>query len=251
MSRFRKPHLRCAACRMHRSLCICALLPRLETRTRVVVLIHQLEAPKPTSTGVVAARCLVNSAVVYRGRSPDEARAGAAAGAGTGGGASVDEQAARVAALIPPGARAAFLFPHPSAVPLTAWRDDGAPVTLVVPEGTWRQASRARARLGRVLGLPCVALPDVDRGPARQRLRASARPDRLPTLEAIARALGVLEGPALEAALLHVLGVMTDRTLWSNGRLTRELVTGGVPAEARAHDPLATALPARRMPARP
>ena len=56
MSRYRKPHLRCADCRMHRSLCICALLPRLETRTRVVLLLHQLEIVKPTNTGLVAAR---------------------------------------------------------------------------------------------------------------------------------------------------------------------------------------------------
>jgi len=41
---------------MHRSLCICALLPRLETSTRVVFILHQLEANKPTNTGLMAAR---------------------------------------------------------------------------------------------------------------------------------------------------------------------------------------------------
>ena len=58
---------------MHRSLCICALLPRLATRTRVVLVVHQLEANKPTNTGLLAARCLANSTVVYRGRAPDGA----------------------------------------------------------------------------------------------------------------------------------------------------------------------------------
>ena len=71
MSRHSKPHLRCRECRMHLSLCICALLPRIETRTRVVLIIHQLESLKPTNTGAVAARCLPNSAVVYRGRPPE------------------------------------------------------------------------------------------------------------------------------------------------------------------------------------
>jgi DTW domain-containing protein YfiP len=55
---------------MHRTLCICALLPTLSTRTRVVLLLHQLELHKPTNTGVIAARCLTNSAIVYRGRPP-------------------------------------------------------------------------------------------------------------------------------------------------------------------------------------
>jgi DTW domain-containing protein len=232
---------------MHRSLCICALLPHLETRTRVVLLLHQLEAPKPTSTGVVAARCLANSAVVHHGRAPADA-ASATDGGARGDGdarAGVDEEAARVAAQILPGARAAYLFPHAGATPLWRWRgDDGAPVTLIVPEGTWRQAARARARVARVLDLPCVCLPDppVDAA-ARGRLRAAARPGHLATLEAIARALGVLEGADVEAALLHVFAVMTDRTLWSNGRLARDAVTGGVPDGARSHDPLAVGRP--------
>ena len=41
---------------MHRSLCICGLLPRIETRTRLLFVVHQLEAVKPTNTGLVAAR---------------------------------------------------------------------------------------------------------------------------------------------------------------------------------------------------
>src|SRR5689334_14281839 len=57
LSRRQKPHLRCADCRMHRGLCICALLPRISTRTRVVLVLHQLEALKPTNTGILAAKC--------------------------------------------------------------------------------------------------------------------------------------------------------------------------------------------------
>ncbi len=221
---------------MHRSLCICALLPRLETRTRVVLLLHQLEVGKPTNTGVVAARCLANSAIVHRGRAPDARDAVFED--------DLDAQVARIAAAIAPGTRAAFLFPHETAQPLEAWRDaDDAPTTLVVPDGTWRQASRARSRLADALGLPCVALSIAGR--VGTRLRTAQIPERLATLEALAHALGVLEGAAegatIEDALIHVFRVMTDRTLWSNGRLPREAVTGGVPEGARSHDPLAAA----------
>jgi DTW domain-containing protein YfiP len=247
LSRGRKPHLRCADCRMHRSVCICSLLPRLETRTRVVLLLHQLEAEKPTNTGLVAARCLANSAVVFRGRAPQDARVGA--------GASIDEQSARLVAAIPPGTRPAFLFPRAGATPLPAWRGEGGPLTLVVPDGTWRQAAHALSRLARALDWPCVTLADGRDGQAGGRLRAAGRPGRLATLEAVALALGVLEGPEVEAALLHVFRVMTDRTLWTNGRLARAAVTGGVPEDARSHDPLGTraavAPPDRRTRAAP
>jgi DTW domain-containing protein YfiP len=234
VSRRHKPHLRCEACRMHRTLCICALLPRLETRTRVVILLHQLEAEKPTNTGLVAARCLTNSAVVYRGRRPDERHEGT--------GATIEAQAAGLAAAIPEGTRPALLFPHASAIPLADFARAGdGPVTLVVPDGTWRQAAHARARMAAPLGLPCVALAaptDQARAtPATERLRIATRPDRLATLEALAFALGVLEGPGVEAALHHVFRVMTDRTLWSNGRLPRDAVTGGVPEGVRSHEP--------------
>ena len=253
MSRHRKPHLRCVVCRMHRSLCICALLPRLETRTRVVLLLHQLEVQKTTNTGVVAARCLPNSAIVYRGRSPDEASdaasdaaaSGATSAARSHAGASATEQVERLAAAIPAGTRAAFLFPHASATPLDEWRVHGAPVTLIVPDGTWSQASRAFSRLGRALALPCVTLADraggigaVGDACAGGRLRVSTGAGRLATLEALAYALGLLEGPEVEAALMRAFRVMTDRTLWTNGRLAREAVTGGVPAGAQSHAPL-------------
>jgi DTW domain-containing protein YfiP len=240
LSRSRKPHLRCADCRMHRSLCICALLPRLETRTRVVLLLHQLEVVKPTNTGLVAARCLVNSAVVYRGREPRPP-----SGDAPDAGASLAEQTTRLAAAVPAGTRAAFLFPDAAAVPLESFAAGDAPVTLIVPDGTWSQAARARSRLGRALGLPCVTVASGARV-AGGRLRAPTRPGRLATLEALALALGVLEGPLVEAELLRVFRVMTDRTLWTNGRLPREAVTGGVPEGLRSHDPLGAPRAVRR-----
>ena len=228
MSRHRKPHLRCADCRLHRSLCICALLPRLETRTRLFLVVHQLEATKPTNTGLLAARCLVNSAVVYRGRDPD----------GTLAPDAFDPREGRDVEPV-------MLFPHPEATPLDVWRGSGKPLVLVVPDATWGQAARARRR-GPLRTLPCVSLPPavVDEARASRpdaRLRRPTQPDRLATLEAVALALGILEGPAIRDALLHIYRVMADRTLWTNGRLPTEAVTGGIPAGVQSHDPLSLA----------
>lgn len=201
---------------MHRSLCICGLLPRLVTRTRVVLVLHQLEAIKPTNTGVIAARCLPNSAVVYRGRGPEDAPR------------SAGNEIAR------PGVTSLFLFPHADATPLESWRGRGDDIQLVVPDGTWSQAARMRGRIAR--GLPCVSLPP--RGDGADRLRAPPRPGRLATLEAVAAALGILEGPAVDDALMRVYRIMTERTLWTNGRIRSEDVTGGIPTGVQSHLPL-------------
>jgi DTW domain-containing protein YfiP len=208
---------RCPDCHLHRSLCLCALVPRLDTRTRVVLIVHELELRKPTNTGQLAARCLVNSALCQRGA-----------------GAPADLSAAWSADAVP-----LLLYPDAGAQPLALWRDHPAPVTLIVPDGTWRQAARTRHRIPGLRDLPCVSLPGAV--PSVNRLRRSVRPGRLSTLEAIARALGILEGPPVEEALLHILRVMVDRMLWSHGGLPTAEVTGGIPPGVLPHDPLSGA----------
>jgi DTW domain-containing protein YfiP len=201
---------------MHRTLCICALIPRIATRTRLVLLLHQLEDRKPTNTGRLAARCLTSSVVVSR-----------TAGAG----AEPPWDA--------PDRDALLLFPHPDARPLEAWRGHPRPVTLVVPDGTWRQANKARRRVAGLDRLPCVALPAATA--SRYRLRHDRRPGRLATIEAVALAMGILEGPDVQQQLEHIFQVMVDRTLWTNGRIPSEQVTGGIPPGVRPHDPMGSA----------
>ncbi len=195
---------------MHLTLCICAIIPRVETRTRLLLVLHQLEDRKPTNTGRLAARCLVNSAVVARdGSAP---------------------------AALWQGTQPVLLFPIPEARPLEQWRDTGRPLTLVVPDGTWRQANKARRRVPGLSELPCAALPATTR--SGYRLRHDKRPDRVSTIEAIAMALRILEGPAAAEPLERIFRIMVDRTLWTNGRIATGEVTGGIPAGVRSHDPL-------------
>jgi len=201
---------RCPECRMHLTLCICALIPRVETRTRLLLILHQLEDRKPTNTGRLAARCLPNSAVSTRGGVPP--------------------------ATLWEGTEPVLLFPHVEARPLESWRDSARPITLVVPDGTWRQANKARRRVAGLDALPCAALPQAVR--SSYRLRHDRRLDRVSTIEAIALALRILEGPAAAEPLELIFRIMVDRTLWTNGRIASGEVTGGIPAGVRSHDPL-------------
>jgi DTW domain-containing protein len=209
---------------MHLHVCICSRLPRLQTRTRVILLLHQLEARKTTNTGRLALHCLPNSVLAYRGRLTTEEPPNTVA---------LDPR------LEPPwireAARPVLLFPDEAAEPLERWRGAEPPVTLVVPDGTWSQTARARRRIAGLDRLPCAALSAVDVSP--HRLRRDPRPGRISTLEALARALGILEGPECEQALLDVHRLVPERTLWSKGRLAPHLVTGGLPAGAKPHDP--------------
>jgi DTW domain-containing protein YfiP len=198
---------------MHQSLCVCSLIPRIATRTRLVLVIHKSEDRKSTNTGRLATECLVNSEVVVRG--------------------GLDASGERVP--IPAGSAPVLLFPAEDAVPLDALPRDDRPVALVVPDGNWRQASKVRARVPGMRAVPCASLPPGP--PSIYRLRSEAHAHGLATIEAIARAMGILEGPAVQAALELPFRAMVERTLWSRGDLDASEVTGGIPEGAMRHDP--------------
>jgi DTW domain-containing protein len=206
---------RCPSCRLHASLCLCALVPRLETRTRLVLFIHRIEDRKPTNTGRLATLCLPHSEVIVRGHSSSPTPPFRA----------------------DPDTVALLLFPHEDAVPLAELSlPEHRRVTLVVPDGTWRQASKTRQRVSGLADMQCVSLPPGG-VPSRYRLRAEAHDGGLATIEAIARAMGILEGEHVQRALERVFDTMVGRTLWARGCLDAAEVVGGIPEGAMRHDP--------------
>ena len=216
MSRRDNVAARCATCHMHATLCICDLVPRLETRTRLSLLIHYREERKPTNSGLLATRCLPNSSVGIVG---DRAR-------------PLDLP------LVHPGERGVLLYPDDDAVPIEQYAALDQPLVLIVPDGNWRQAGKMRRRVPGLDALPCVTLPATT---TTYGLRAELRDGGLATLEAIAHALAILErDPAIQAAMLAVFRVMVDRTLWLRGALGNADVTGGIPAAAIERDPRGT-----------
>jgi tRNA-uridine aminocarboxypropyltransferase len=206
--------VRCRRCRLHTGLCLCADISPIDTATRVVIVAHKSELRKSTNTGRIAALCLANSEVVAHG---ERARPAAQWRCGS-------------------GSQPLFLFPHPTASPLADFAGSSLPITLVVPDGTWRQASKMRHRVPGLYELPCASLPPG--APSAYRLRGVLHAGGLATMEAIARALGLLEGPHVEQALVRIFRMMVERTLWSRGRIAETEVTGGIPAGARARGTL-------------
>lgn len=202
-------------CHLHASLCMCSHIPHLLTRTRLVLVTHYREDRKPTNTGRLATECLSNSEIWVRGHAQQPCEH----------------------FVIDPQTLPVVLFPGEASIPLADFIGASQPVTLIVPDGTWRQASKVPHRVPSLTGVPLVSLPNA--GPVTQyRLRNETREGGLATMEAIARALGLLEGPEVQAVLERVFRIMVERTLWSRGDLPAERVTGGIPEGAQRHDPL-------------
>jgi DTW domain-containing protein YfiP len=169
------------------------------------LIIHRYEARKPTNSGRLAADCLVNSEIRIRGHEGEPSQP--------------FEWDGSVQPLL--------LFPAEDAVPLSQFADSPLPVSLIVPDGNWRQAFKVRARVPGLGSIPCVTLPSGV--PTCYRLRTETHEKGLGTMEAIARAMGILEGVHIQEALERVFIAMVERTLWLRGELHASLVTTGIP----------------------
>jgi len=217
MSRNHSPN-RCERCSILLPLCVCALSPRLALDTRVLILMHVREIPLTTNTARLAHLALPNSEIRLRGERPGEAP-------------PLD-----CADLAGDPARPAYvLFPSDDARTLTPelardLKARGLKPTLVVPDGNWKQCAKFARRVPGLENLPRVKLPAGP--PSEYLLRKEPRPECVSTFEAIARALGVLEGPEVEARLYEYFRLKQDRLLWARGVLAPEQVRGGIPQAA-------------------
>jgi DTW domain-containing protein YfiP len=197
---------RCPRCVLHLRLCLCASFRPLTLATRVCVLRHRKEAYKPTNTGRLVTLTLANSDIRVFGARDEELE---------------------VADLVDPARRALLLFPSADSQLLAHDASDPRPVTLIVPDADWRRAQKLATREEKLAGIPRVHLPSGP--PSNYRLRRHSDPRYLATFEAVARALGILEGPEIEAQLEAVFRMMVDRVLWSRGQITAEAMSGGLP----------------------
>lgn len=201
---------RCARCVLHVPLCMCAEIQPLALATRVVVFRHRKEVHKPTNSGRLVSLAIDQGELRLFGER----------------GIELDTRG-----LADPARRTVLLYPSTGSSLLTRDSTDSRPVTLVVPDSDWRRAQKLATREARLSGIERVHLPDGP--PSMYRLRRHPDPRFLATFEAIARALGILEGPDVQARLEHMFRLMVERTLYSRGQISPERMLGGLPGSAR------------------
>jgi len=120
--------------------------------------------------------------------------------------------------------RVLVLFPSEDARPLSKEliAEDSKPVTLVVPDGNWRQASRVPRRIPGLVDAERVTLPLGP--PSRWGVRTEPRLGGLATFEAIARAMGILESKEVQAQLEVLFDRLVESTFAARGEKVLPLV---------------------------
>jgi len=190
----------CARCLRPETHCLCALIPQLDSRTRVLILQHPSEVNHALNTARLAALGLNNAELIV--------------------GEVFDDLPAL---LNPPGYQARLLFPADDAQPLEAYRSEGGEagstsMLLVVPDGTWRKARKLLHLNPLLAALPRVTLAQAV--PSRYRLRKAPGPGALSTVEAIVQALQTLEAPKTFEALLRPFEALIDGQIAAMGEDT-------------------------------
>lgn len=197
---------------MRSELCVCAEIPRIETKVRLVLLAHFHELKSTTNTGRLASYAFPDSEIRVRG---------------------LPDAPMKTAGIVPEGSKGLLLYPSEDAIELSAEfvkSLGGAPITLVVPEGSWRQASKVVKREPGLASLPRIKLPVAK--PSEYQLRTAPNEQALCTLEAVALAMRFLDGPEAEARLTRLFQLVVARTMWSRGLLPLEQCREHIPAEA-------------------
>jgi DTW domain-containing protein len=182
------------------ALCLCGEIPKIEINTELVILRHAKEAWKSTNSARLAALALSRCELLTYGA---------------------------------PGPRfelsplvndtTALLFPGPGpALPFL-------PTRLLILDGSWGQARRMLHRVPALVALPRLSF--TAQAPTLTRLRRPPDTTSMSTLEAVARAVALLEGPEKAALLEDLYARFVDRVLQSRGRLPSGLPGGYAPSE--------------------
>ncbi|MDF2641129.1 MAG: hypothetical protein K0R45_401 [Pseudomonas sp.] len=186
---------RCERCLRPAAHCLCALIPSLGSRTRVLLLQHPSEVNHALNTARLAALGLTNA----------QLRVG-----------EVFEDLHEL--LSQPGYQPRLLFPGEGAQVLTRQGAEDLPTLLIVPDGTWRKARKILHLNPLLAALPRVTLSGAPT--SRYRLRKAPAADALSTLEAVVHALETLESPTSFAPLLRPFEALIEGQIQAMGSET-------------------------------
>lgn len=188
-----KPYAgRCSHCFMRTEVCICSSMPVIDNKCPLTVVMHAREAYKTTNTGRLAHYCLKNSRVILRG----------------------DKNKPLVSAnYFPKGPSYLLLTLTSDAIELSESliQNLKSPPHLVVPDGNWRQANKMGNRESALKEMLKVKLPVSV--PSSYQLRREHHIEGLATIEAIARAYGIIESKSIQSQLEEIFDLMVSQTL--------------------------------------
>ena len=160
-------------------------------------MVHAKELKRTTNTGRLAVEALPNSEMKVRG---------------------LIDSPIDLSLALHESYHSLLLFPSEDAVELTTEfvQTIKRPVLLIVPDGNWRQACKVHHRHVEFKNIQCVFINK--KNTSTDFLRKETKDNGMATLEAIAYALGVIEGEKIRTSLLQLYQIKLKQTLKGRGQ---------------------------------
>lgn len=195
--RKRKIKSPCLGCYLHHARCICHQFPLLTLKTKISLVVHAKELKRASNTGRLAVKALVNSEMRVRG---------------------LERTTLDLSDLLSPDYRSFLFYPSEEAQELNQDILQGSPlpIQLIVPDGNWRQASRVHYRHPELKNIPRIKISTPNT--ATLHMRSENTEYGMATLQAIAMALGIIEGPEVQRELLKLYQAKLEQTLLGRGK---------------------------------
>lgn len=185
---------KCTKCFMKMKFCYCSEIQEVSAKTLVSLIVHVRELNLTTNTARLASNVLTNSNTFIRG------------------GVNRDEN---FDSLIADGRTPFYLFPDEDAIDLDSdfFAQHGDNIQLIVPDGSWSQAKKFKRRIPILKNVQSVKLTSPK--PSEYILRVEPNISSVCTYEAIAQALGIIEGEPVENTMMETFRVMVKKSLES------------------------------------
>lgn len=184
---------RCTRCRIHQQHCFCEYIQPFQIKTRLSLIVHVRELKLTSNTAYFVQQMLPqNTHFDIRGRMNEP----------------LETKTITQRSGFP-----LFLYPDEKSIVLTPEYVSTLPkdLHLLVPDGSWHQARKVHQREAEFQGIQTVRLSDGLRG--EYKLRSAPDPRFLSTFEAIAHALGILEGDDVRERLMSFFRVFV-KSVW-------------------------------------
>lgn len=218
---------RCVDCGLHAQLCVCAERPRIELRTKIIVLQNNKERNKPTNTGRMLPQVLVGCELYYVGVRDVEFDSAPLL-------RSDHDYLLIFPRISDPEGEAPELAPVLDAATFErrrAARPD-ATQTIVLLDGTWAQCSRMSRRLDVLANMQAFALPEGP--PSHWGVRTPSEPSRISTFEAAVRVVELAEGREPAGRMQAYFDRVAAAMLFMKAKLRSPAVPGEWVAERQA-----------------
>ena len=184
---------RCPRCRIHQHHCFCEHILPFEIKSKLSLIVHVRELKLTSNTAYFVQQMLPrNSHFDIRGRMNEPLQA-----------STVTQRMGHPL----------FLYPDEKSKILTREYVSTLPqnIHLIIPDGSWHQARKVHQREPEFQSIQTVRLQDDLRG--EYKLRSAPDPRFLSTYEAIAHALGVIEGDEVRDKLMTFFRIFV-KSVW-------------------------------------